>query len=431
MENSADYLNEFNNLWELYGLKTNPFSTSPLLVKGGLIPIESFCGRKEELNRLLKIFSSDGGSRTLVCGDVGVGKTTLVNVARSHINEKGFFTPFKEIGVQESWNSDHFILNTLYAIYSTLKLQQNQSISQATYNKLKSLVELSGTQQITGAGVSLLGSGANFSQQTNPPSIISHLALHEFFQEIIVELKEKTRKDVIIHYNNLERLPEKSIRKIFEDLRDFFQTANVHFVFVGNLTVHSTFQSMPRFSSIINDTPIILTELSMSEIKQILKIRLETLKISDTKYVVPYKEEALEILYELYSGNIRSILNSLQTAIVEATKERAVILDKNSLAIILKGIAEKRYLAHLQKRPKDVLMEAVKHNEITNKQLSEKTKLERSNISTYTKLLESNGCIYLKRRDGKDKYWSVEPKLKWLLLTTEITPQKKMDEWMG
>lgn len=413
LDNSSD----FSSIWELYGFKTNPFSTSPLLVKGGLIPIESFSGRKEELTRLLKMFSSDGGSRTLVCGDIGVGKTTLVNVARAQINKKGFFTPFKEIGVRQNWGADEFAINTLYAIYATLKLLGGEKpVSEEMFNKLKNLLEMNNVA-VTSGGLSIAGFGANVSKENVKPVVLPNLALTDLFEEIVAEIKTKTKKDIIIHYNNLERLPEKAIRKIFEDLRDFFQTPNVHFVFVGNLTVHGIFQSMPRFSSIVSDTPVIIDVLSFEEIKQILKVRFEKLRINpELGIVIPFKEDALNIIYELYSGNIRHVLNSLQTAILESTKERAMVLDKNSISIILRQIAEKRYLGKLQKRPRDVLTAAIKHNEVTNKQLASETKIARSNVSTYVGQLEENGCIYLRRRDGKDKYWSVEPKLKWILL---------------
>ena len=37
------------NIWEIYGLKNNPFSTSPILVNEGFIPLEAFVGREEEI----------------------------------------------------------------------------------------------------------------------------------------------------------------------------------------------------------------------------------------------------------------------------------------------------------------------------------------------------------------------------------------------
>src|SRR3989344_3021216 len=117
-----------NNPWELYGVKENPFSISPLLVKGGAIPIDSFVGRKEHIERLSKIIASKGGSRTFIYGDIGIGKTSFVNVVRSSAYEKGFFTHFKEITAQEGWGADDFILNTLSAIYSSLKLLKDKPV---------------------------------------------------------------------------------------------------------------------------------------------------------------------------------------------------------------------------------------------------------------------------------------------------------------
>ncbi|MBI4044300.1 MAG: hypothetical protein HY392_01175, partial [Candidatus Diapherotrites archaeon] len=260
---------EFANIWELYGLKSSPFSTSPILVRGGFVPIESFSGRKGELERLKKSFRSVGGSRIFVVGDVGVGKTSLANVARFYANQNSFFTPFKEIGMQENWGANDFILNTIYAIYATLKLLTERPVSDETYQKMKNLVELSNSAIVISAGLNVGVVGANIGKEDKTPQNLSNLALQDFFQEVINEIKENTKRDVIIQYNNLENLREKSIRGIFEDLRDFFQVPNVHFVFVGNLTVLSIFQSMPRFASIIPDTPVIIPELTLEEIKQV------------------------------------------------------------------------------------------------------------------------------------------------------------------
>ncbi len=223
--------------------------------------------------------------------------------------------------------------------------------------------------------------------------------------------------EIIIHYNNLELLPETKLRKMFENLRDFFQTPGVHFVFVGNLSVNSSFQSMPRISSILTDTPILIETLKINEIEEIIKKRFESLRLSeDLNYYMPFTHESLLSLFELWGGNIRNILNSLSTAVLEVTQERPLVLDKNALAITLKNVLEKRYLSRLQNRTKEVLLEMVKHDEITNKGLSDKLKIARPNISSYLKDLQTEGLVILKRKNGKDKYWAVEPKVKWILL---------------
>src|SRR3989339_1274157 len=133
--------NDLNNVWELYGVRENPFSISPILVMGGAVPIDSFVGRGEHIKRLSRIIGSKGGSRTFVYGDIGIGKTSFVNVIRSSAFEKGFFTHFKEITTQDKWGADEFVLNTLSAIYSTLKLLKEKPISEDIYRKLESLFE--------------------------------------------------------------------------------------------------------------------------------------------------------------------------------------------------------------------------------------------------------------------------------------------------
>lgn len=424
---------DVESIWELYGLKTNPFSTSPLLVQGGVLPIGCFFGREAELKRLARVFSSGGGNRLLVCGDVGVGKTTLVNFARYTAFQKDYFTPFKEIAVRSNWTADSFILNTLYAIFTTLKLRGNNIISSDLFSRLQNLVELSAVEtKVTAGSVSVLGSGVGgeVTESRRAASSPASLALTDFAQEVFAGIREKTGKDVILHYNNLERLDEKKLKELFEDLRDFFQSSNVNFVFVGNLTVHAMVLSLPRVSSIMSDTPILLPELSFEEINEILKRRIEKLRISeDLNFVIPYREDAIKTLFKLYGGNIRNILNSLSTAIVELTNEKPIILESKSLARTLRLVIEQRYLTDLSPRARDVLREAVNHNEVTNKALASKLNIARSNTSTYIRDLESRGCIYLRRKDGKDKYWSVEPKIKWLLLGKDIPkPVKPLDK---
>jgi len=404
--------NCLKDIWELYGVKENPFSTSPLLVVGGSIPLESFVGREENIKRLSKILASKGGSRTFVYGDVGIGKTSFVNVVRSSAFYDGFFTHFKEITTQDRWNAEEFIWNTLSSIYATFKLLKQKPLSSDLYKKLESLFEIGKTS--IGGGISFAGFGGNYSKNQKSTEKITLFGLNEFFREIIEDINKRTKKEVIIHYNNLELISEKKMRQIFNNLRDFFQTPGVHFIFIGNLTAYSILQSIPRFSSILSDTPFHLEVLEYQEVKEIIKKRFEGLKISDEyNLIYPYNEDCIKVVYNLMEGNIRDILNTLSTAVFHATSESPISLDRNKLSITLKDILEKRYLSPLTPKAREVLMEISKHNEITNKALSDKLKIPRSNISMYIKDLESAGCVYLRRKNGKDKFWKVDPKIKW------------------
>lgn len=404
----------FKNIWELYGVIDNPFSTQPLLVKGGTLPIECFVGRVENIKRLSKTLSSRGGSRSLIFGDVGVGKTSFVNFVRYKALENGFFTPFKEIAVQDEWAPEDFILNTLSAIYTTLAIIKNPPISKDVFKKLESLLGIESSD--TSFGVEAMGFGGNYSKQRKGAQKLTNISIQDFFETIIKDLIEKTGKEVIIHYNNLELLTETKTRKLFNNLRDFFNISGVHFIFIGNLTTHSIIQSMPRVSSIISDTPIHIENLSIDEINNIIRKRFTILGIKDLKQIIPFTEDCLKTIYVLMEGNIRHILNSLSTAVSEATTEKAVVVDSADLTLILKTVLEERYLVNIPNRARDVLLEIVKHKEITNKSLSDTLNIQRSNISQYLKDLEKEGCIYLRRKNGKDKFWSAQHRIKWALL---------------
>ena len=338
-----------------------------------------------------------------------------MNVVRSSAVQKGFFTHFKEITTQDKWTPDEFVLNTLSAIYSTLKLLKEKPVSKDTYDRLESLFEIGKTS--ISAGISVAGFGGNYASQKKSPDVLPSVSLQSFFAELIEEINNNTKKEVIIHYNNLELMSEKKIRSLFGTLRDYFQTKGVHFIFIGNLTAFSILQSVPRFSSILSDTPFHIETLIYNEVIEVIRKRFEGLRISEKlNLIYPYNEHCLKILYELMDGNIRDILNSLSTAVFHATTESPVKLDKNKLARVLNEVLEKRYLNRLTPREREVLGEIIKHKEITNKALSDKLKIPRSNISNYIKDLENSGCVFLRRKNGKDKFWKADPKIKWLLL---------------
>lgn len=411
------------DIWELYGVRSNPFSTAPILVKGGIIPLECFIGRQEQTKQLGKILGSKGGSRCLVFGDIGVGKTSFVNVVRASAVMEGYFSPFKEIALQSDWTADDFILNTFAGIFATLQLMKTKPVSDETYSKLESLIAVGFSDK--SLSLEILGVGGGYGKDRKPPSRITSYALTHYFEQICQEIIEKTGHDIIIHYNNTELLSEKSIKKLFENLRDFFQTEGVHFVFVGNLMVKGYFLSIPRFSSIMTDTPISIEPFTLPEVDKIIEKRFESMQIEGLGYVVPFTKDCLKMLYDLWGGNIRHILNSLSTAVQELTVEKPVTIDENILAKTLNSVLEKRYYSRITPpRALDVLKEIVKREEITNKGLSDMLNLPRSNISGYLRDLEAAGCVYLRRQTGKDKFWSADPTMKWMLLRENKVVQK-------
>jgi ribosomal protein S25 len=314
-------------------------------------------------------------------------------------------------------------LNTISAIFSTLKLLKTKPVNDTLYKKLEQLFELGISN--TSLSLDVAGFGGSYSKEKNQPIHITITSLQELFEEIINGIIEKTNNEIIIHYNNLELLHENKLRYLFNNLRDFFQIKGVHFIFVGNLTVRSSLQGIPRFSSILTDTPFCIENLTFEETTEVINKRFEALRISkEYNITIPFTQDALRKLYDLMNGNIRSVLNSLHTAVIEITNEKPVLLNANDLSKTLKLVLEKRYISKLTDKQKEVLFEIAKHEEITNKSISDKLNIKRSNVSIYIKDLINEGLVYLRRKNGKDKFWSARPHIKWHSLTETNTQQQ-------
>ena len=412
-----------DSVWELYGLKTNPFDTCPLLVKGGIIPIESFSGRTELVKRLSNVFQASEGSRCLVVGNPGVGKTSFVNYVRHKFIKKQFFSPFQEIKLVSDWNTNDFILNTLSAIYSTLiQLEKQDTRYKRIINRLKPLVAINQLVD-RGGSLSVLGSGAGYHQNTqvNLPPTITTTQLHGILQETASNILKIGYSKIILHYNNLEVFEEdeNKLKRIMTNIRDILQMPRVHFVFVGSLNHISLFQTIPRISSIFHEAPIILNPVSENDVWEIIGKRLELLRIQDLKTIEPCTKGALKVLYRLFNGNIRTIFNSLTTAVLHSTTSMPRVLDETSLKASLRNVAETVYARDMKASDRRIISVFLKHEEVTNKIIAKETGMRPQNVSTYLKRLLHRGCITVSRSAGRKKYYQPKEWVKWLKLNPE------------
>lgn len=430
---------EFTPIWEIYGLKSNPFTVFPLPVVGGNLPIEkAFFGREDEIRRLKNNFRS-GESRTLVSGEPGVGKTSFVNCVRSHAVSNRFFTNFKEIDVQPGWKKEQFIINSLVAIHTTINLLGLNDKLATISKKLEALFTIVNSVD-NSFSVSLAGTGLGYgSSQTISRPEMSETYLNQLFAETITELVNAGYTGVILHYNNLsvnesEGFSEREIETLFNSIRDVLLTEKVHFVFVSDLNVPQVLEGQPRVASVMTGAPILLDPMSFEEVKKIIHTRFDLLREEKLRFTSPVSDDAVKLLYDLYEGNIRYILNSLCEGLMALhSEDTPLTMSEENLGTILHKIAEKRFLAKLTGREKDVLLAMLEGVEGTNKSMAEKTGLKNQNISTYLKKLQGRGCIYLHHVKGTSKYYRVSEYTKWLLLPVSKNQGKRkgsLAEWL-
>lgn len=418
-------------LWNMYGLKHNPFSTDPLLIDEGFIPLETFVGRTEELTKIKTLFQMGGGTRIIITGDTGVGKTSLVNFARwEAITKNHFFTHLREIEVKEGWSPNDFISHTLANVYNFINRININNFSVKLKKKLAHLFDILELKE-TGFSFNLFGSGAGFnsSQTINRPRITTEL-LKNLFKEVIEELVRIGYRQIILHYNNLENLEREKTIKLFVGLRDFLQNERVHFVFVGGEPFPSSIYEVDKISSIFMYSPIELPVFKIEEIKQILEKRIKCLSIRNMNVLKPYEDNVLNELNKIHKGNIRDILNSLCVAMVEVLSKnpnQPVILTKEKLRLVLKKALKERYLSKMSSNDLMVLKKILEIGETTNKELSTLLNKQKQNISKNIKKLKRLRAIK-EKRSGVEKFLNVTPEIRWMNLEKEVPPKREYIE---
>ena len=419
------------SIWSIYGLKGNPFTTDAILIKEGFLPFETFVGRQEEIKTLSTILRMADGTRTIVTGDTGVGKTTFVNYIREKaITKNKFFTHLKEIEVEENWSSGNFISHTLASIYNTIDRIKLDTFSPRLKRRLSYLFDI---LDISNSGFSLnvlgTGGGYNHARQINNPKITNEL-LKGLFRAVVEELKRIGFDQIILHYNNLENLPKEKMIKLFVSLRDFLQNTKVHFIFVGGEPLPSAIYEEDKVRSIFVYGNIELNVFSYEEIIEILELRIKYLTNKGMRAFKPYEDGTIRELHKIHEGNIRDILNSLSVAMIEIIKENPnepVILTKNKVRAKLKNILKKRYLSRMSEIDLLVLKEILKLGETTNTTISKNLGKKKQNISKHLNKLRRLKAIKIKKI-GVEKIIKVSSDIRWMNLQEEVEPKKEVIE---
>jgi len=419
------------SIWSIYGLKKNPFTTDPILVNEGFLPLEAFVGREDEIKRLNTILRMGDGTRTIVTGDTGVGKTTLVNFIRGNaIKTKRFFTHLKEIEVGENWSPNDFIAHTLSNIYNTINRVGLKEFPESLRKRLSYLfdiIELSSSS----FSVSVLGNGVGYnnSRQSNQPKITTEL-LKSLFKATIEEIIKLGFEQVILHYNNLENISKEKLVRLFIGLRDFLQNDKVHFIFVGGEPFPSAIYEEDKVRSIFVYGNIELPVFKYEEIIEILEKRMKYLSFENMRIFKPYENETIKELNKIHEGNIRDILNSLSVAMIELISQspnEPVILTKNKVRGILKDVLKKRYLSRMSETDILVLKEILKLGETTNSEIAKNLEKQKQNISKNLKKLRRLKAIKIKKI-GVGKIIKVSAEIRWMDLEEEVKPKKEIAE---
>ncbi len=393
----------FENIWEKYGLKETPYSTSPLRLVG-ILPIERvFANRVNELKELGSRITSASSTRTLILGAPGVGKTTFCNYLRWHLCRKErdkskFLTTPIELKVDDSWDNKQFLRSSLAAIY-------NASII-FNWDRFKALADLEGyiktskTKNVQGGG-QIAGCGINtgYGETLTLPNDISAEILEDFFLRIMKEIRNRG-KGLILQYNNLETIDTEKLAKLLQTIREYLQIDGLHTLFLGPEESLSAVEKYTQVHSVFGKT-ILLNNLTDAHVLEVLSKRCEALKLPDGRYIPPYQDDTIKGLYLMLNGNIRLMFKILDDATLAFQKKAPCAITLREIKIYSQEEAQRK-LHNINDNGKRILVALADKKALNHGELAEITKIAPQNLSKYAKDLIKEGLITL-RVDDTDR----------------------------
>jgi len=418
-------------MWEYFGLQKNPFDIKAV-ERYGIIPTSTFIGREENRNGLGNIITTRDHSLSLIVGEKGIGKTSLGNIVRADLSES-YFTTLSEIDTQSYWFSADFIFHALGCIYETTQLINSyQGLPENYLNSCKKInQELKPLFEDESSSIGIQAVGFGFDKGEGrglSTKAISFFRLK--IKKIISIITQNGHKGLILQFNNLDNIDdEKKLSKVLGDLRDFLLADKCHFIFLGNSIMESCLKSNNKVNDCIS-FDVHLGPLDFSEIKRILNKRYAAFKILQRTPISPITDDALEIVYRLYDGNIRQIFFSLDHALINSKRilGENKVLDEGSIQKVLFALATERIRGELQPRSLQVLEYILhKKKEVTNTEITAKLQLKAQNTSKYLNQLKTNNLIVALGKEGRNVFYKAVNEARWLLLSPQKGRQKILD----
>lgn len=402
-------MSEYNLIWRRYGLSGNPYQTNPITMSGRSLGTEAFVGRESEREELWKSLRMGRSQRIVVYGEPGVGKTSLVNFVRKKAKENGYFTPTNEIEVEEEMSKEDFILLTLSAIFREVE-SNDLELSEGLKDDLEKVYDA--TQKME-----LQDSSGEEWRITAPK-------LKSLTRELLGEIREGGFEGVIVHYDNLDNIEDvKGISSLMSNVRDFLQTEGMISIFIGDEKVPMALRKERRVGQIFQD-PIEIETFDLSDIVEVLSRRIELLQDENSETVTPHTRESVEELFDLHEGNIRDILNSLQTAIRELPDTNTPVrLKRSRMEEELYSRIHRTLLDKLSDTDREYLEKVLEKGPIYPSKLAELLDKRRGAGSVYIERLKGKDAVrkakIKEKEDGKKKFFEVTPRVRWVNLKDE------------
>lgn len=326
------------------GLTQNPFLVQPLSSNDQGMRL--LIGRDTELKLLVQRLHKHG-KITCLDGHVGVGKTSLVNVA-AHLCYQGYFkgetpqllipalAPFQ---LKKDGNVDQFCNDVFQGVAQTL-LKHRSEIQDITTNinlphleswmnspivdHLNAVGDAGASFGISGVASASIKAGISTSKQVNQSAGFAQSGFENLVKTWLNEIfNTQGNGGVVCVIDNVELLETGSVaRRQLEQLRDrLFNVNGLRWVFCGANGVINSLASSPRLTAFLN--PIVeVSNIDPSFIAPMMRARLAEYATdpSRAEQDLPIDLHDMTHLYRIVNTNLRDLL-ALSDEFCESTSQ--------------------------------------------------------------------------------------------------------------
>ena len=338
-----------------WGFKSNPFDTSPL--PPNEVGEALLVGRSNAIKKIRNRIIS-GPKITAIEGMNGIGKTSIANVA-SYCAEKdsvegnvpGLFIPCRKIFQIDSEKSPHdFRIEVLLDVVQTL-IEKRSSIKPAP-----GMTRVSGGAALNrwlnsvddfSIQAGLWGANVGFGRTQNSGSGFDKSGFEKAAIEWLKEIFPQPRDGgVICIIDNLELLRRsQNARDTVEELRDpLFSIPGVRWIMCGALGIIHGIASSPRLEGYLH-AAIEVKDLPHVHAKDLFESRVMACKSKDSAKL-PFGVADFYKIFELYRGNIRSVLSALDEFCHHVADDEYGDLDDVSPVVFSDWLEEQAHSAY-------------------------------------------------------------------------------------
>lgn len=209
-------------------------------------------------------------------------------------------------------------------------------------------------------------------QMSQPISIILPELIGKL-DRLLEEIEKRFKLEgVIVPIDNIDTLDERQILDFLNQLRDIIMVKDrLWFVLIGHRGFFSLLEAKAhRVSEIIVGEPIILEPLSLAEVKEAIRVRLEQCRMTHRSPQAPVAPEVIELLYDVSHGEIRYIFKRATDAVLDLRlhypTEKCVTLDLAKV-LLSRMARSKLERIKLTAREEEVLRKMVELKEFRSK----------------------------------------------------------------